>query len=70
MRRDYIPDVGLKWESQNGCITAGIRSQEGGCSHSKIVHVSEDNDGRAAALLFCYLLQNIIQWKYQHVYMV
>jgi len=42
MRRDYIPDVGLKWESPTSMTW--MRSQDGGCSHSKrekSVHVDK-----------------------------
>ena len=46
MCRGYVPDspyVRLKWESQTSRIMVGMRSQDGGCSHSKCekgVHVS------------------------------
>ena len=49
MRRDYTPNMDLKWESQNACMMAGTRSQDGGCSHSKRVHVGRRQTRAALA---------------------
>lgn len=66
---DYTPYMGLKWEPQKACITAGTRSQDGGRSHSKRekgVHVGQDKSRAACQKKKNYMLQkqNISkEWK-------